>query len=300
MAEERRILARTLSVSAVGIGTAALAVPYGPPGAERPAPDAAAATQTLRNAFASGIDFVDTAPGYGNAESLVANASDGFDTVVATKVVATDPAEVRASADRSRARLRRTRLDLLQVHNADTALIEDGRVPQALARLRSEGVVTLTGATVYDEQDALAAISCGHFDCVQIAYSALDRRPERRVFSAADSAGVSVIARSVLLRGVLSPAARDLAGPFAPLRDAADRFRRSVGAEWEELPGAALAFVLSRPEVAAVIIGPRDADELRDLLETAERFAGIEHADDPRLPDELVDPRLWPAEARHG
>jgi hypothetical protein len=100
---------------------------------------------------------------------------------------------------------------------------------------------------------------------------------------------------------VLSPAARALDGMFAPLRDAADRFRRSVGAEWDELPGAALAFALTRPGVTAVVIGPRNEDELHNLLDAASRFVGVDfETTSPSLPEELLDPRHWPVEAPHG
>jgi aryl-alcohol dehydrogenase-like predicted oxidoreductase len=296
----------------VGIGTAALAVPYGAPGSERVAPEPAAARRTLLAAVERGVRFVDTAPAYGDAETLVgATLGDREECTLATKI-AIPPCgweelspeqirvHVRASAEASLRALRRERLDVLQVHNADEALVHRGAVGQALVELRDAGLVGMTGATVYGEANALAVIASPAFDVVQVAFSALDRRAERTVLPAATAAGTTVVARSLLLRGVLSPAGRRLNGPFAALAAEADAVRMALGASWEELPGAAVAFVLSRPGIACALLGPREESELIALLEGAERFrdavAKLEPAP-PELPDWLLDPSRWPQEA---
>jgi aryl-alcohol dehydrogenase-like predicted oxidoreductase len=304
-------LGRTgLAVTALGLGTAALGVPYGAPGRERPAPDEEIAAETVVAALAAGIRFLDTAPGYGGAERLVGRVAPAG-CVVATKLAPPEggwsgvpdakvPGIVRRGAEASLRALRRDRLDVLQVHNADPALLERGVVPAALAALRAEGLVTATGATTYGEEAALAAIGCGALDVVQVAHSALDRRCEVRVLPAAEAAGVAIVGRSVLLRGVLSPAGAMLRGPFAPLADAADHFRRRAGASWDGLPGAAVAFARSRPGVASTLLGPRDGAELTAMLAGAAALAGdprVAHAADalPALPPVLLDPSRWPA-----
>ncbi|HST56580.1 MAG TPA: aldo/keto reductase [Solirubrobacteraceae bacterium] len=300
-----------------GIGTAALAVPYGPPGEQRAAPDASSALRTLAAAAARGLRFVDTAPAYGDAELLVGAALGACaDCVIATKLAipaggwhllspGTTRAHVRASAEASLRALRRTRLDVLQVHNADEQLIRRGAVADALAELQAAGLVARAGATVYGESAALAAIDCPVFELVQVAYSVLDRRAEQRVLPTAARAGTSVIARSLLLHGVLSPAALtlDVNGPFAPLRHAAGAVRVALGASWEELPGAAAAFAASRPGISCALLGPRNETELTALLDQAERFAVAAASfalPAPQLAAELLDPSQWPQEAHVG
>jgi aryl-alcohol dehydrogenase-like predicted oxidoreductase len=282
------------------------------------------------------VRFVDTAPAYGEAESLVGAALAGReDCAVATKLAipsagwgALSPQEtrahVRASLQASLRALRRERLDLLQIHNAEPSLVRRGPLVEALDELRAEGLVRALGATVYGEAAALATIANPAFDAVQVAYSALDRRPERRVLPAAAAAGTAVIARSLLLHGVLGPAGRDLDGPFTPLRAAADAVRIALGSNWEELPGAAVAFVANRPGIACALLGPRDESELAALLDRAERFAAAAGAlgaparesdlqapesqlpapesplPAPELPVWLLDPSRWPAEATGG
>lgn len=310
---QRRLGATGLDTSALGLGTVALALAYGAPQGERDAVGAAAAQATVERALARGVRFVDTAPAYGDAEALVGAALAGVgvdDCVVATKLAI--PAagwaglderatrdHVRASAEASLRALRRDALDVLAVHNADPALIARGAVIEALAELRAEGLIRAAGASVYGEDAALAAIGCDELAVVQIAMNALDRVPEARVVPAAVKRDTALVVRSALLRGVLTPAGRALSGPFAPLRAAADRFRAAAGASWEELPGAAVAFVLGRPGPACILLGPRDEVELDGLLDGAARFADATAAlaEDwaAGLAPELLDPRRWPA-----
>jgi aryl-alcohol dehydrogenase-like predicted oxidoreductase len=297
---------------AFGIGTAALGVSYGAPGAQRPAPRPADARRVLLAAVERGVRFVDTAPAYGKSETIVGQVlGDREDCVIATKLAippagwgALSPTQARshvfASAEASLEALQRDRLDIVQIHNADVSLVREHAVMDALVHLREQGLVAMTGATVYGEAAALAAIASPLLDVVQIAYSALDRRPERRVLPAAIAAGKAVVARSLLLRGVLSHAGRELGGPFAVLGAAADAVRRSLGVGWEDLPGAAAAFAASRPGIACALLGPRDERELAALLDQVERFGhatGNLQLPTLELPDELLDPSRWPMEA---
>jgi aryl-alcohol dehydrogenase-like predicted oxidoreductase len=209
-------------------------------------------------------------------------------------------AHIRASAEASLRALRRERLDLLQIHNADGSLVRRAAILEGLVQLREEGLVRSIGASVYGEEAALAVIATPAIDCVQIAFSALDRRPECRVIPAAISAGKAVVARSLLLRGVLSPAGRELDGAFAALARAADEVRCWLGVGWEELPGAAVAFAASRPGIACALLGPRDELELAELLDQVERFGeAARELELPAfdLPDRLLDPSRWPVEA---
>jgi aryl-alcohol dehydrogenase-like predicted oxidoreductase len=300
-----------VSATALGLGTAALAVPYGAPQGERAAIAAGEAQATIERAMERGVRFVDTAPAYGDAERLVGAAVAGTpDCVVATKVAVPDHGwatlddrqvgdHVRASAEASLRALGRDVLDVLGVHNAEPEVLGRVAVAEALAALRAEGLVRLTGATVYGPEAALAAVAREGMQVVQIAMNALDLALEREVVPEAGRTGTALIVRSVLLRGVLTPAGERLTGPFAPLRAAADGFRRAAGAGWSELPGAATAFMLARPGIASVLLGPRDAAELDELLDGAERFATATRSLDGSwgagLPAELLDPRAWPA-----
>jgi len=308
---ERRPIGRTgLVGSSLGLGTAALGMSYGAPRAERRPPAEAEAEATIEAALDAGIRMIDTAPAYGTSEVLVGRVTGGADDcIIATKLATPGPGwdaldanavadAVRRSAQASLRALRRDAIDLLQIHNATATGLEHGGGPAALAELRRDGVIRAAGATTYGEAAALAAVACEALDVVQVAFSPLDRRPAERVLAAAAAAGTAVITRSALLRGVLSARGRELDGPFAPLRDAADAFRVAVGARWDELPSAAVAYCLAQPGIATTVLGPRDAGELRELLTGVTRFAAAAARAagwERELPDALLDPSRWPA-----
>jgi len=77
-----------LRVSRVGVGTAAFGLEhYGIPTPGEEAVNAAKAVATLRAAADSGINFFDTAPGYGPSEEILGEALARYpDCILATKV----------------------------------------------------------------------------------------------------------------------------------------------------------------------------------------------------------------------
>lgn len=302
-----------LTVSALSLGTVALGVDYGIPApGEFGRPDERASIELLRAAVDGGITFIDTSPFYGVSERLVGEALGGDPrAIIATKVWAgpgmapgtehLSPAQAIArSLAESRRVLRRDVLDVVQIRNATHAIIEEATATVALQEAKTRGEARCIGATVYDEESALAVIRDGRFDLVQIALSALDQRMLPRVILAAAAAGIGVIVRSAFLKGALTPKAQWLPEPLAPLRDAALRARDLLaGGSWERLPEAAMRFCLSVPHVASVLTGARTIAELDDALaaEAAGPFdpAVVANAASLALDDEhLLNPSHWP------
>ena len=189
---EARSLGRSgLRVSAIALGTVSLGADYGirAPGAVG-VPEEEAARAVLHHARARAVTLFDTAPAYGSSEELVGSAlGDDRSAVLATKIsIPTTDSDVdlrravRASVEASARKLRRSRLDLVQIHNATERVIERGVLAAELEKLRIEGRISEIGASVYSEAEALAVISDGRFVLLQVAYNLLDRKMARRVF----------------------------------------------------------------------------------------------------------------------
>ena len=309
-----RPLGRTgLTVSALSLGTVALGIDYGihtPDAYGRLDDDAAVAL--LREAVDCGVTFVDTSPFYGESERLVGQALGGDPrATIATKVWAgpgvapgtehlTLPQAIARSLEASRQVLRRDVLDVVQIRNATRAIIEEETATAALHEAKQRGVLRYIGATVYDEDAALAVIRDGRFDLVQVALSALDQRMLPHVMPAAEAAGIGVIVRSAFLKGALTPKAQWLPEPLAPLRAAAAQARDLLaGGSWDRLPAAAMRFCLSVPRVASVLTGARTLAEL-DAAIAAESAGPLDpsvlaSAAQLAMTDErLLNPSYWP------
>jgi aryl-alcohol dehydrogenase-like predicted oxidoreductase len=299
-----RPLGRTgLTVSALSLGTAALGADYGigeaGAAARPPEHDAVA---LIRTAVDQGVTFIDTAPAYGDAERLVGLAVGGNPRVVIATKVTGEPHHEEAilgSIDASRRALGRDVIDVLQIHNATAALIEDGRVTRVLIEARRRGAVRVLGATVYGTDAARAVIRAGEFGVMQVALNILDQRMLREVMPRADAAGIGVVVRSAFLKGALTPRAAWLPDALAPLRAAATRVRDDLaGGAWDALPRVALRFCLSAPHVSSVLAGVSTRAELEEAL-SAEAAGPLDdgtraHAAALAIEsDDLLNPSRW-------
>ena len=189
----------------------------------------------------------------------------------------------------------------MMIHSAPIEVIERGEALSILHDLKRQGHIRAVGASVYGEEAALAAIADGGYDCLQIAYSILDRRPESRVFEAAERSGVGLVARSVLLKGALTERSRLLPDALSNLKAAVDRMRALAAREKISLPELAYRYVLSQPLPANGIGGRR---ELR-RTPAGDRFRRPSDRCPTRLIDEIraahmpeafyLNPGNWPA-----
>ena len=297
-----------LRVSRVGVGTAAFGLEhYGIPTPGEEAVDAGKAASTIRAAAEGGINFFDTAPGYGPSEEILGEALAGYpDCILATKIPVPDGAMsaadvarmVSASLDKSRRALRREVLDVMQIHNATLAVLGSGPLMDSLERARDDGKVRWLGASVYGAGTALAAIRTGKIQVLQLAASILDQRMCGQVLPEAERLGVGVLTRSALLKGALTKRARWLPESLRPVAEASARVVAGLKTSWDELPAIAVRFCLSLRAAQTVLVGVRSAAELQECLKA--EAAGplppdmLEIAHSLALNDEqLLNPSFW-------
>lgn len=288
---ERVRLGRTgLMVSRLALGTVELGMDYGIGGRM---PARADAARLLHHALDLGINLLDTARLYGEAEERIGEALDGRrrEFFICSKTPA-DPSQIAASIDASLRALRTDVVDIMMLHSAALETIQRGDALRELQRARDAGKIRFTGASVYGEEAALAAIHDGGFDCLQVAYSALDRRPEFDVLATAARLDIGVQARSVLLKGALTGRRRHLPAPMRAVVEAAD----AVG---EPVAERAYRYAISATPPHTVLVGTASIDELNDAArwiqqgplppEQVERIQAL-----PLLDAHWLNPGNWP------
>jgi aryl-alcohol dehydrogenase-like predicted oxidoreductase len=276
-----RTLGRTgLAVSEIGFGC-------GPTGGLMIKSSAAERREAIACAFDLGINYFDTAPGYG-ASASETNLGDalhelgGARGLVATKVALglDDLGDivgcVQRSVEQSLKRLRRDELALIQLHNrigaqrapkaefGTGALLDsvdvsgaDG-VLEAFERLRARGLVRHFGCSAFggDMRLVQRLIDSDRVDVLTVHYSILNRTAWRghagtavqnysEVGSRAASRNMGTVALRALEGGVL---------PASPTLGAAN-----IGAA-----EGAIRFVLSNPEVAVVLVGFSNIEQIRN------------------------------------
>jgi len=268
-----------LRVSQLGLGTVELGLDYGinKPG-DFGKPDEVSAIKLLHKAADAGINLFDTAPSYGCSEEILGKAFvNRKDCIIATKVNIPPEGEnienfIVFSLTQSRQKLRRKYLDIVQVHNAtsDTFLRSD--IFEILMREKDKGTVQCIGASVYEPENALAAIDSGMIDVLQIAYNILDQRMDEKVLDKAESEGIGVLSRSVYLKGVLTERVKYLPEHCAPLKKAVESVKKKMNlTSWNDLSSFALRFALSNSRISSVLVGVCSEAELDFALDAASK-----------------------------
>jgi aryl-alcohol dehydrogenase-like predicted oxidoreductase len=281
----RRLGRTDLRVSEISLGTVEIGKDYGiPVDGEKLRPTETEAARLLNSALDRGVNFIDTARAYGESEAIIGRALNERrgEYVLASKVNnqglegLTGKAlrlQVESSISESLRALRTDVIDLMYIHSATLDIIKQGAVLKILQDAQRAGYIRFIGASTYGEQAALAAVEDGSYDCLQIAYNLLDRRPEQRIFSKAQQEDVGIVARSVLLKGALTERYIHLPKELGELMSSVNRLATLCTAERIRLPELAYRFVLANPVVASALVGTGRQYELEEVLDFAERGA---------------------------
>ncbi|MFJ6853477.1 aldo/keto reductase [Streptomyces sp. NPDC091271] len=248
--------------------------------------------RALNRAVDLGVNFIDTARGYGESERIVGRVvreRTGDDVLVATKVPpknrvwpapdGVDPDEafpgehIRTSLETSLRASGLDHFDVLQFHVWNDEWMGRGDWLETVADLKREGKIRLFGVSVNDHQPdtALALVRSGAVDSVQVIYNVFDQAPADALLPACEEHGVGVIVRVALDEGGLT--GRITAGTTFPEGDWRNRYFRGdrpaqverrvaaivsdLSIAPDEIAENALRFVLSSPAVSTVIPGMR-------------------------------------------
>ncbi len=309
---KQRQLGRTnLSVSEMAFGGVEIGLPYGI-GVHTSAdmPSDAESVHLLHQALELGITFFDTARAYGRSEEIMGQAfKDRREQVILCSKCSlpgsTDSgfektgasAAVRRSLQESLAALQTDYLDVLMLHNADLVALNQESVSETFAELRDKGVIRATGVSTYSMAETDLAIDKGVWDVIQISFNLMDQR-QAALFDKAQKAGVGLMVRSVLLKGVLSDRGRDLHPELERIARHRDRYNDFLDETSPTLSVLATKFALSFDQVSSVLVGIDRPEYLYQAATTADG-SYLDEAALARLralsfPDpEFIDLRVW-------
>jgi len=169
-------------------------------------------------ALATGANFFDSSPMYGEAERVLGAALEGRrnSAVVATKVWTASAAAGRTQIAQALALFDRN-VDLYQVHN----LVNWREHLPYLEQLKAEGAIRAIGATHYSASafgELAEVMTSGRITAVQIPYNPIERDVEARILPLASDLGLGVIVMRPFGEGSLlrrAPRSADLR-PLAP------------------------------------------------------------------------------------
>lgn len=272
-------------------------------------PDITDMAGILYRAAELGVDTLDTAAAYGDAEQrlgmLPADLRQRFRIVTKASIgpgdtLGPDHAErLRASVLRSRDRLGCDRLAALLIHDS-AALHRPGaeHVATALLQLRTDGVVDQIGVSVYTQADIERGLTLFPPDLIQAPANLLDQRLfQSGMIAALEARGIEIHLRSLFLQGLLLMAPGDIPDHLRPRAEPAIAAVRRMAAALSATPLAlCLAFGLHHLRGGRLVLGVLSIAELEDI-------AAAMGTADQLTPDWsclaqgdaiLLDPSRWP------
>lgn len=226
------------------------------------------AIATVRAALDAGINYIDTAPSYGdgNSESITGEAIEGRreQCILASKVGyrGLSPEDVVASVEASCERLRTEVIDVIQFHGGmyteeDVHHVLDEGLLAALQGVREQGRVRFLGFTVEEPWTARPLIASGQFDVVQVCYNLIYQGAALHVLDEARDADMGVAVMRPMTSGILQ------------------RIASYIAPRWQEahdLYEVALKYVLSDSRVHVANVGMRWPEEVAKNVRLAESF----------------------------
>ncbi len=196
--------------------------------------------------------------------------------------------QLQETIDRSRTRLGVERLDLVQFHWWDYTADSWLQAGMWLEEFRKEGRINFVSGTNFDTDHVSALLDAGvPLRTMQVQYSLLDRRPEKRMAALAAEKGLNFLCYGTVAGGFLSDRWLGVEKPEGALENRSlvkywliiedfggwDVFQallrelRAIADVHEtDIATVASAAVLARPLVAGVIVGARNRSHLASNL----------------------------------
>jgi aryl-alcohol dehydrogenase-like predicted oxidoreductase len=265
------------------------------------------ARHILDVAQSAGIDTLDTAAAYGDAEAVLGRTlSDRQFKIVSKTLPAGSSAPNPTELNRIDGRFRRSlaflgasAIDAILVHAAGDILGPGGEgLWRRLEHWRAKGLVRRIGVSVYDEAEVLEVLKRYQPDLVQLPMNVLDQRLLAcGAVARLHERGVAIHVRSAFLQGLLLTSAGQTPARLAPLEPCLARWRKACAAADIAPAVAALSFVADIEGVERVVVGVQSAAQLRELVAAADAPSpAIAWADLAVADAGLLDPRTWPGE----
>jgi aryl-alcohol dehydrogenase-like predicted oxidoreductase len=304
-----RSLGRTgIQVSEIGFGAWAIGSSWG-------FQSNSDSIDALHAAIDRGLNFIDTALGYGNgkSEQIIAEVLKRRreEVTVATKIPPVEgpwppspyckvedrfPEQyIRRTVDTCRKNLDTDCIDILQLHTWTRAWNSNPKPLDILQKMKSEGIIKYIGISTpeHDQNSLIQLMKEDYLDTVQVIYNIFEQEPSAEFLPVALEKNVGVIVRVAFDESILT--GKYKAGDSFPRDDFRSRYfegdrlpravkrvekiKKELTGTKLTMPQAALKFVLAHPAVSTVITGIRNEKQAKQNLEVSEL---------PDLPDDLI------------
>lgn len=221
------------------------------------------AVATVNKALDLGVNFIDTAAGYGDSEEKIGQVmkTRREECFLSSRIPDADKAKMASAIDRSLRRLKTDRIDIYEAHDVSTQaryelLLGQGRGIEALQEAREAGKIRFVGFTSHNWALTRKMIETDLFDAALITYNISTREAEEWAIPPAREHDVGLFVMKVFgnsrLLG-LTPADED---------------RRPTVRE-------CLRFALANDGLPVILTGAKSPEEIAENAAIVEEFEGM-------------------------
>lgn len=291
------------------LGTVQFGMDYGV--FNTPKKDSEYCISCLDYATQNGIDAIDTATAYGDAERIV-GAFLSRKTISRDKLYISTKhlpnilddykqddyvSVIRENLQKSLETLNTDYVDVYYFHSSRYAFQPE--LLEAISIMQKEGLAKKVGVSVYYPDEAMACFSNSNINCIQAPYSIFDHRmKESGVFESGSENGFNIDVRTVFVKGLIRLKDDEIPDHLIkskPILAKLDKICEETGYSRIEL---AMGYVKREKEINHLVFGVRSIEQLKEDIsafgkdipnslfdEIDEQFAGISA--------DLVIPSLW-------
>ena len=292
-----------MKISKITLGTVNFGLNYGLRRQKRNKIPKKKAVKIIKKAIRLGINSFDTSPNYGNAEKILGEAlGNNKKCFIATKIFfppnkKINFKEILNSIGNSCKNLNRKNIDLIQIHNANKKIFQNSSLKIFLNKLKKKKIIKKIGATLYTEQEAIAAIKCKWIDTIQVPYNILNQKMHKRVFILAKKNRIKIFTRSTFLKGVLTEKLYLVPKKLKPIRKNIEKNLKKLSLNIDQLKFTAFKFSSSNRYIDSIVLGVDKIEQLEELIDLKKiKFSKkyLNRLSIFDLKSKLSDPRLWP------
>lgn len=265
----------------------------------------------LEFALEHGVNTLDTARIYGNAEEVIGNFEHASQFSIISKFKLSNEAlddamlarrEAQESLKISLKDLKANQLDSYLFHkNIDQPIEKVMKVlPKILKSFKEEGLIKTGGISVSSPADLHAVYDWEQISAVQVSMNLLDTRLlENGLLDQLQKRSVKVYIRSIYLQGLLLMNEEDLPSHLSFAGIYLRKIKKMAASAGKSVTDLAFSFVRDTAGVSGIVVGAETIEQLQENIKLASSAALDQSLYDKilnsfrNIPELLITPAKW-------
>ncbi len=251
------------------LGTVQFGLPYGINNQlGQPSQDTVNAILNL--AYDNGINLLDTAESYGNAQKVIGNFHRSFPEKVFSVITKLNPKSsfknIKEQIFNDIIELNVNSLAGLMFHSFND-YIDHLEGFDEMKELKAIGVIDRIGVSVYNNEEFKFLIDEGIVDLIQLPFNIFDNMNHRgELIKAAKLKGIELHVRSVFLQGLFFMNPDNLNSKLLPLKPYLKYIHDLVNNSETTIEEVCLAYTIGQKDIDMVLMGVETVDQLESNL----------------------------------